>query len=259
MSALDLARLQFATTAGLHFVLVATTLGLAAILAWQQTSYAGLLARPGTRLGTRPGHGSRTGHPNQGEAAAEGDVATAAAATAAARDTVLRVYLVNYGAGIVTGIVLELQVGMNWHNVPADWYDPIATTLAVETLAAFFVESTLLGLFLASAGRFSERTRAVLLWAVAAAAALSAVLVVDARRPRPPRRWGTRYERRDGGDDRLPRPHRDRGAVALLALVAPVALLTVGALQLVWWRAMAGTVAAWFSWEPVSRGAASDR
>ncbi|XVX20127.1 cytochrome ubiquinol oxidase subunit I [Actinomycetota bacterium] len=150
MDAVDIARLQFALTAGLHFVLVATTLGLAPVLAALQTAYA---ARTGRAAGSPLG---------------------------VARDVVARVYLVNYGAGIVTGIILELQIGMNWHNVPPALYDPVATTLAAETLLAFLVESTLLGLFLASPGRLSERVRAGLLWGVAATAALSAFLVVSA-------------------------------------------------------------------------------
>lgn len=150
LSALDLARLQFALTAGLHFVLVATTLGVAPVLAGLHTAYA-------TRRD--PLHRAGLG---------------------VARDRLLRLYLVNYGVGIVTGLVLELQMGLNWSHVPAELYDPIATTLAGETLLAFLLESTLLGMFLASSGQFPEWLRAALLWGVAATAWLSASLIVSA-------------------------------------------------------------------------------
>ena len=150
LSALDLARAQFALTAGLHFLLVATTLGIAPLLAVLQTA-AALRRDPLRRAGL-----------------------------ARARDALLRLYLINYGAGIVTGLILELQMGLNWSRVPAELYDPIATTLASETLLAFLLESTLLGLFLASEGRFPAGVRAALLWGVAATAWLSASLIVSA-------------------------------------------------------------------------------
>lgn len=150
LSALDLARAQFALTAGLHFLLVATTLGIAPLLAVLQTA-AALRRDPLRRAGL-----------------------------ARARDALLRLYLINYGAGIVTGLILELQMGLNWSRVPAELYDPIATTLASETLLAFLLESTMLGLFLASEGRFPAGVRAALLWGVAATAWLSASLIVSA-------------------------------------------------------------------------------
>ena len=150
LSALDLARTQFALTAGLHFLLVATTLGVAPLLAVLQTA-AALRRDPLRRAGLER-----------------------------ARDALLRLYLINYGAGIVTGLILELQMGLNWSHVPAELYDPIATTLASETLLAFLLESTLLGLFLASEGRFPAGVRAALLWGVAATAWVSASLIVSA-------------------------------------------------------------------------------
>ena len=119
LSALDLARAQFALTAGLHFLLVATTLGVAPLLAVLQSA-AALRRDPLRRAGLEQ-----------------------------ARDALLRPYLINYGAGIVTGLILELQMGLNWSHVTAGLYDPIATTLASETLLASLLESTLLGLSIA--------------------------------------------------------------------------------------------------------------
>lgn len=149
MEVVDVARWQFALTAGLHFVLVATTLGLAPLLAWLQTRHARTAGDRRARI-------------------------------AVVRDQMLRLYLANYGAGLVTGLVMELQMGLNWSGVPGELYDPIGSTLAVETLVAFLLESTLLGMFLVSAGRFSESVRAGLLWGVTVTAWVSAAVVVSA-------------------------------------------------------------------------------
>ncbi|MCB1254362.1 MAG: cytochrome ubiquinol oxidase subunit I [Austwickia sp.] len=153
MDALILARWEFAVTAGVHFLMVATTLGLAPVVAALQTAV--------WRAGRAPARGS-------------------APVLEAARDRILRLYLLNYGIGIVTGLVMELQMAVNWTGAGSALYDPIAALLGVETLAAFFVESTLLGLFLASGGTFSQGVRTLLLWGVAGTAWLSAWVVVSA-------------------------------------------------------------------------------
>lgn len=153
---LTLARLEFALTASLHFAVVATTLGLAPVTAALQTA---VWRR--TRLARRAGPG-------------------VSPTLVEARDRVIRLYLINYGAGIITGIVMELQMGLNWTGHASGLYDPIATALAVETLGAFFLESTLLGLFLLTPGRVGEGWRAVMLWCVAATAWFSAWVVVAA-------------------------------------------------------------------------------
>lgn len=145
-SALTVARLEFAVTASLHFFFVATTLGLAPYVAWVSTRLA----------------------------------VTGASRHRRTLDYVVRLYLVNYGIGIVSGIVMELQLGLNWSGDGSRIYDPVATLLAVETLVAFFVESTLLALWIVSAGRFPEWVRAALLWGVAGTAWASAYVVLSA-------------------------------------------------------------------------------
>lgn len=144
---LSAARLEFALTAALHYSFVATTLGLAPLIA--ALSFAGLKHGP------------------------KGEVRRRAA------NQLARLYLFNYAIGIVTGLVMELQMGLNWTGAGSA-YDPIGSFLAMETLTAFFVESTLLGLWLASAGVWSERVRAWLITGVAATAWLSAVWIVAA-------------------------------------------------------------------------------
>lgn len=151
MSAVTFARLEFAVTAALHFLFVATTLGLAPVLAMLQTRHARAVRRG--QSDSMAGRMCRQ---------------------------LMRLYLVNYGTGIVTGIVLEVQMGLNWSRVPRELYDPIGAALGIETIVAFFIESTLLGLWLVTAGRLGELARAGLLWGVAATAWLSAWLVMGA-------------------------------------------------------------------------------
>lgn len=146
MDLLHLARLAFAVTASVHFLFVATTLGLAPVVACYATRHA---------VTGDPRHHRLTGY-------------------------VMRLYLVNYGIGIVSGILMELQMGMNWAGDGTALYDPVASALAVETVFAFFLESTFIGLFLASAGRWAPWLRAVLVWGAALTAWASAVIVVAA-------------------------------------------------------------------------------
>lgn len=159
MDPVIIARWEFALTAGVHFLMVATTLGLAPLVAALQT-----------RLWWATRRGGATGPAGEGSAATH----------RAVLDRVLRLYLINYGIGIVTGLVMEMQMALNWTGGGSALYDPVAAMLGVETLAAFFVESTLLGLFLASRNILGDGIRAAFLWGVAATAWLSAWVVVAA-------------------------------------------------------------------------------
>ena len=109
-----LARLQFALTAATHFMFVALTLGLAPYILVNQ-----LVA---TLRGDR------------------------------ARMTAVRfwggLYLVNYGMGVLSGLVMELQLAVNWNGLHEMFGYSFAAPLALETMTAFFVESTFLGLWI---------------------------------------------------------------------------------------------------------------
>ena len=56
-----------------------------------------------------------------------------------------------------TGIVQEFQFGMNWSNYSRFVGDIFGAPLAMEGLAAFFVESTFLGLWIFGWGALSKR------------------------------------------------------------------------------------------------------
>jgi cytochrome bd ubiquinol oxidase subunit I len=59
-----------------------------------------------------------------------------------------RVFGINFGLGVVTGIPLEFQFGTNWARFADYSGGVIGLTLAMEGMFAFFAESAFLGLFL---------------------------------------------------------------------------------------------------------------
>lgn len=130
-----LARLQFAFTAGGHYVFVVLTLGLATLLAVMQTR--ALFQRGDARI-----------------------------------ETVRMVrfwgqlYVINYGMGIVTGLVMELQFGLGWPGLTEAAADVFGVPLAVEALVAFFLESTLLGLWVFGWHRLPFAVHTALIWGI---------------------------------------------------------------------------------------------
>ena len=63
--------------------------------------------------------------------------------------------LISFALGVATGIVQEFQFGMNWSNYSRFVGDIFGAPLAMEGLAAFFVESTFLGLWIFGWGKLS--------------------------------------------------------------------------------------------------------
>ncbi|GAA2428057.1 cytochrome ubiquinol oxidase subunit I [Streptomyces macrosporus] len=146
--ALDLARWQFALTAAAHFLFVSLTLGLATFVTAVQT-WAVLRRR------------SRQG-----------------AASARMVRFWGQLYVVNYAVGIVTGIVMEFQFGLAWSGLGHYAGNVFGASLAMETVVAFFVESTFLGLWIFGWHRFGPRVHCALLWVVTGTAYLSAYWIL---------------------------------------------------------------------------------
>ncbi|WP_370940285.1 cytochrome ubiquinol oxidase subunit I [Amycolatopsis sp. cg13] len=146
MDPLPIARLQFATTTSLHFLFVLLTLGLVTMVAIMQT-------RATIRDDDQP-------H----------------------RMTAFwgRLYVVNYALGIVTGIVMEFQFGMAWTGLSAFAGDVFGAPLAIETLVAFFLESTFLGLWIFGRGRMNKWLHLAVLWLVTLTAYASALFIMVA-------------------------------------------------------------------------------
>ncbi|GAA1523691.1 cytochrome ubiquinol oxidase subunit I [Actinomadura kijaniata] len=146
---LMLARVQFALTAGTHFLFVALTLGLATLVALMQTRAT--LARGGA---------------------------------AVVRARMVRfwgqLYVINYAVGIVTGLVMEFQFGLNWGGMSSLVGEVFGAPLAMETIAAFFIESTFLGLWIFGWDRLNRWVHLGLIWVVTLTAYASAYFILVA-------------------------------------------------------------------------------
>jgi cytochrome bd ubiquinol oxidase subunit I len=146
MSAVDLSRLQFATTSIYHFLFVPLTIGLAFLTAILQTLWY------------------RRGHPEHLQ-------------LTRFFGTLL---VINVAVGVVTGLVQEFQFGMNWSSYSRFVGDVFGAPLAMEGLAAFFLESVFLGLWLFGWDRLSRRVHLATIWVVAAGGVLSAAFIMAA-------------------------------------------------------------------------------
>ena len=146
MTALDLARLQFATTTIFHFFFVPLSIGLAFYVAVCQT----LHYRTGKEVYAR-------------QVAFFG-----------------KLMLISFAVGVVTGIIQEFQFGMNWSQYSRFVGDIFGAPLAMEALIAFFLESTFLGFWIFAKGRVSPKTHLVSIWLVSIGSALSAFFIIAA-------------------------------------------------------------------------------
>ena len=59
-----------------------------------------------------------------------------------------KIFAINFGMGVVTGIPMEFQFGTNWAQFSEKTGNIIGQTLAMEGMFSFFLESSFLGLFL---------------------------------------------------------------------------------------------------------------
>jgi cytochrome d ubiquinol oxidase subunit I len=142
----DLARWQFATTSIYHFLFVPVTIGLAFLVAVLQTAWYRNDKPEYRRLTKFFG-------------------------------TLL---LINVAVGVVTGLVQEFEFGMNWSAYSKFVGDVFGGPLAMEGLAAFFLESTFLGLWIFGWDRLPKRIHLACIWLVAAGASLSALFILAA-------------------------------------------------------------------------------
>jgi cytochrome d ubiquinol oxidase subunit I len=146
MTSLELARWQFGITTVYHFLFVPVTIGLSFFVAVFQTRWY----RTGDERWLR------------------------------ATKFWGKLLLVSFALGVVTGLVQEFQFGMNWSNYSRFVGDIFGAPLAMEGLAAFFVESTFLGLWIFGWGRLSRGVHLACIWAVSVSTALSAYFILAA-------------------------------------------------------------------------------
>lgn len=68
-----------------------------------------------------------------------------------------KIFAVNFLFGVITGIPMEFQFGTNWARFAQYSGGVIATSLAMEGVFAFFLESSFLGIFLFGEKRFGQK------------------------------------------------------------------------------------------------------
>ncbi|NTW39517.1 MAG: cytochrome ubiquinol oxidase subunit I [Cellulomonadaceae bacterium] len=146
MEALDLARWQFGITTVYHFIFVPLTIGLSPLVAIMQTLWVRTGDEKWLRLTKFFG----------------------------------KLLLINFAIGVATGIVQEFQFGMNWSEYSRFVGDIFGAPLAMEALAAFFIESTFLGLWIFGWDRLPKRVHLATIWLVAFATNLSAFFILAA-------------------------------------------------------------------------------
>jgi len=88
--------------------------------------------------------------------------------------------VINVAIGVVTGIVQEFEFGMNWGAYSRLVGNVFGAPLAMEGLAAFFLESVFLGLWLFGWDKLPRRVHLLTIWAVSFGSALSAAFIMAA-------------------------------------------------------------------------------
>ncbi len=91
-----------------------------------------------------------------------------------------KLFLINFAAGVVTGIVQEFQFGMNWSEYSRFVGDIFGAPLALEALVAFFLESTFIGLWIFGWDKLPRGLHNLTMYLTALGATLSAVFILAA-------------------------------------------------------------------------------
>lgn len=146
MTLVDWSRLQFALTAGYHWLFVPLTLGLSIIMATMETIY----------VVTKDEFWKQTAK------------------------FWMKIFGINFAVGIATGIILEFEFGTNWSNY--SWFvgDIFGAPLAIEGILAFFMEATFFAIMYFGWNKVSKKTHLMATWLTGIGAAISAVWILVA-------------------------------------------------------------------------------
>src|SRR6185312_2344459 len=143
MDLLTLSRIQFAVTTIYHFIFVPLSIGLVFLIAVMETMYVVKGKEEYKNMAKFWG----------------------------------KLFLINFAVGVVTGIIQEFQFGMNWSDYSRFVGDVFGAPLAVEGLAAFFLESTFLGLWIFGWERLPAKLHLTCIWLVHIGTLLSAYFI----------------------------------------------------------------------------------
>ena len=123
MSALFLARIQFALTVGFHFLFPAMTLGTSLIILMSETLYLAKKDKVYKKI----------------------------------TDFLVKLLGLIFVIGAATGIVMEFSFGMNWSGYSRTVGDVFGPILAAEGVIAFFLESVFLGVLIFAREKVSPK------------------------------------------------------------------------------------------------------
>ena len=123
MDAVLLSRIQFAMTAGFHFIFPPLTLGLGLIILIYETLYI------------------RTNKEQYMNIA----------------KFIIKIFALIFAIGVASGIVLEFSFGTNWSTYSRMVGDIFGAPLAAEGVLAFFLESVFIGVLLFGRNKVSKR------------------------------------------------------------------------------------------------------
>lgn len=140
------ARALFALTAMYHWIFVPLTLGLSWIIAFYETIYY------------------RTGDESWSRLT----------------KFWMKLFGINFAIGVATGIILEFEFGTNWSNYSWMVGDIFGAPLAIEGIAAFFLESTFFAVMFFGWDRVSKKFHLVSTYMVAIGSNLSALWILVA-------------------------------------------------------------------------------
>jgi cytochrome bd ubiquinol oxidase subunit I len=142
----DLSRLQFAATALYHFLFVPLTIGMVWLLVIMESVYVmtgNVIWKDMTRFWGK-------------------------------------LFGINFALGVTTGITLEFQFGTNWAYYSHYVGDIFGAPLAIEGMMAFFLESTMIGLFFFGWDRLSRTQHLMVTTLMAVGTNLSALWILIA-------------------------------------------------------------------------------
>jgi len=146
MDVVFLSQLQFAATCMFHWIFVPLTLGLSIMTAWMETKYVTTGDETWLRMTKFWG----------------------------------KLFLINFALGVVTGITMEFQFGLNWSEYSRIVGDIFGAPLAVEATVTFFLESVFIGVWIFGWNKVSKKTHAITIWLAAIGTNLSALFILQA-------------------------------------------------------------------------------
>ncbi|MDU0457512.1 MAG: cytochrome ubiquinol oxidase subunit I [Geobacteraceae bacterium] len=144
MNVVTLSQLQFAATGMFHWIFVPLTLGLSIMTAWMETKYVTTGDETWLRMTKFWG----------------------------------KLFLINFALGVVTGITMEFQFGLNWSEYSRYVGDIFGAPLAIEATLAFFLESVFIGVWIFGWNKISKKAHLTTIWLASVATNVSALIIL---------------------------------------------------------------------------------